>query len=121
MAFVILLVWPPAKLALVELFLTNPKPLTVIYVLGAVPILFRKMKTYPEKGSCSKMLRYTPARSSMPLRKSVGVTANRIRTCSVVWIIGITPKKMREDQEYQGCRSPSCKYAFVTFSGHQVQ
>ncbi len=51
--------------------------------LSEVPFLLRKTNSVPAKGSACSSLRQIPVRPSIPLRKSTGSNASRIRICGI--------------------------------------
>jgi hypothetical protein len=94
---------PPLKRPPGQTLLTKPEPL--VNALMAVPRLFRKTKTQPEKGSASRICRQIPASPSIPFLKSTALTERRIRICGVIWIIAPVPKTLSstpKDQDIAG-------------------
>jgi len=67
-------------------------------ILTALRLLLQKTKTPPLNGSLPSASRQTRARPSMPLRKSVGAAATRIRIWGVTWIMPPRPATRAPDR-----------------------
>jgi hypothetical protein len=75
-------------------FVHNQKPCpSYTSSLSAVPARLRKTKTAPLRGCSRSPCRHTAAKPSMPLWKSTGSVARKMRLWGVSWSIRASPKR----------------------------